>query len=200
MAIDGFFQLSPVFDVTSERRRDCRAAITTVTRTCLYIDMAANTTMTSTIKETIPSVTPKDVKNEWIDDMRDWPDIQYGDIYNYLVSNKACDGLEMKNYKSMDSYNYFKSGSVGKILHHIVDDNYIIMKTDVRPSQRVRNEHHSPWMVCHFNGTIHNGGCSCMAGKYKTCSHVGAMLWKLEYAVKRGLTGKSCTDVQATVE
>ena len=81
--MDGFFQLSLVFDVTSDRRRDCRAAITIVTRTSSYIAMVTNTTMTSTI----PSLTPKDLKNEWIDHMRDLPDIQYGDIYNYLVSN-----------------------------------------------------------------------------------------------------------------
>ena len=30
-----------------------------------------------------------------------------------------------------------------------------------------------------------------MAGSSKTCSHV---LWKVEYAVKMGLTVKSCTD------
>ena len=35
-----------------------------------------------------------------------------------------------------------------------------------------------------------------MAGNSKTCSHVGALLWKIEYAVKSGLTGKSCTDEQ----
>ena len=33
-----------------------------------------------------------------------------------------------------------------------------------------------------------------MAGNSKTCSHVGAVLSKIKYAVKMGLTVKSCTD------
>ena len=28
----------------------------------------------------------------WIDDMRRWPNVMYGDIYNYLISSKAVDG------------------------------------------------------------------------------------------------------------
>jgi hypothetical protein len=35
----------------------------------------------------------------------------YGDIYNYLITSKAVDGEEMKNLKSLQSYNYFQSGT-----------------------------------------------------------------------------------------
>lgn len=36
-----------------------------------------------------------------------------------------------------------------------------------------------------------------MAGKCHSCSHVGAVLWKLEHAVRSGLTGIACTDESA---
>lgn len=76
---------------------------------------------------------PKDVKTgEWKDDIREWPQVEYGDIYNHLILSRACDGEKMKNYKSLDSYNYFKSGSVGKILHFIIH-NTVILKSEVRP-------------------------------------------------------------------
>lgn len=137
---------------------------------------------------------PKDVKHqEWKDDIREWPQVEYGDIYNYLILSRACDGEEMKNYKSLDSYNYFKSGSVGKILHFAIKDR-AVLKSEVRPSQKVNSDFHNAWVLCDMVGTILTGGCSCMAGNSKTCSHVGALLWKIEYAVKLGLTGKSCTD------
>lgn len=35
----------------------------------------------------------KDVKTgEWKDDIREWPQVEYGDIYNYLILSRACDG------------------------------------------------------------------------------------------------------------
>ena len=44
---------------------------------------------------------PPDVDkiSTWIDDMRSWPNVMYDDIYNYLISSKAVDGQEMKNFK-----------------------------------------------------------------------------------------------------
>ena len=36
-----------------------------------------------------------------------------------------------------------------------------------------------------------------MAGLGRCCSHAGALMWKIEYAVHENLTGASCTDEQA---
>ncbi|XP_077491446.1 uncharacterized protein LOC144102049 isoform X1 [Amblyomma americanum] len=36
-----------------------------------------------------------------------------------------------------------------------------------------------------------------MAGKARVCSHIGALLWKLEMGVQLGITGISCTDKTA---
>jgi hypothetical protein len=39
--------------------------------------------------------------------------------------------------------------------------------------------------------------CTCMAGLGLSCSHVGALLWKIEYAARNNMTGVSCTDETA---
>jgi len=37
----------------------------------------------------------------WTDDMRMWPNVMYGDVYNFLISSNAVDGRDMKNIKSL---------------------------------------------------------------------------------------------------
>lgn len=133
--------------------------------------------------------------------MKGWPSVEYGDIYNYLIHNRASDGEQMRNYKSLDSLNYFKIGCVGRVLHynfkHVnTHENFVLLKTEVRPSHRTNADFHKPWVLCSAVGTVNKADCSCMAGKCISCSHVVALLWKIEYAVRRGLTDKSCTDEQ----
>ncbi|KAH9378315.1 hypothetical protein HPB48_000526 [Haemaphysalis longicornis] len=48
-----------------------------------------------------------------------------------------------------------------------------------------------------MGGRVLRGGCTCMAGEARVCSHVGAILWKVDCAVTLGLTGRACTDVVA---
>lgn len=130
----------------------------------------------------------------WKDDMRMWPPVTFGHVFYYLIRTKACDGAEMENYKSLESYNYFQSEYVSTIYIKEHMSGSWKLKADVKPSQSVNNKPHAAWVVCESNGHVIEGGCSCMAGRSKTCSHVGAILWKIEYAVKNQMTGKSCTD------
>ena len=135
-----------------------------------------------------------DIK-EWKDDMRSWPNILYGDIYNYLLHSKAVDGEEMKNFKSLQSYNYFMSGNVHEILHYVSGDK-IYMKAEVRASQTA-NKVNNAYIICSKDGVIEMGWCTCMAGQGLSCSHVGAILWKIEYAVRNSMTGLAVTDESA---
>lgn len=58
---------------------------------------------------------PKDVKtDEWKDDIREWPQLEYGDIYNYMVLSRACDGEEMKNYNHWTATIILKAVLSGK--------------------------------------------------------------------------------------
>lgn len=77
--------------------------------------------------------------------------------------------------------------------HVNTHENFVLLKTEVRPSQRTNADFHKPWVLCSALVTVYKADCSCMAGKCMTCDNVGAPLWKIEYAVKRGLADKSCT-------
>lgn len=51
--------------------------------------------------------------SEWSEDLSLWPDVQYGNIYNYLIESRgeytaAC----LKHYRSLDAYNYVLAGKV----------------------------------------------------------------------------------------
>ena len=55
--------------------------------------------MSSEVKHCVKSSMPaifKEIK-DWNDDMRSWPNLMYGDIYNYLIRSKTVDGETMKN-------------------------------------------------------------------------------------------------------
>ena len=117
----------------------------------------------------------------------------YGDIYNYLISSTAVDGQEMKYFKCLQSYNYFQSGNVSQITHCSYEDSDSMLKADVRSSQTATRAN-EVYVHCKQDGTVVKGWWSCMAGQGHSCSHIGALLLKLEHAVRNILTGLACTD------
>ncbi|XP_077509383.1 uncharacterized protein LOC144120641 [Amblyomma americanum] len=148
------------------------------------------------ISETMTYTHPDDIK-DWSEDMRDWPEIRGPYIVFYLVQTKVCDLLEVRAYKSLESYNYLQSGRVGKVLAHRVSDDIVMLKSEVTPSQAVSSRPHQVWLSAKSTGEVLRAGCSCMAGQARVCSHVGAVLWKVDCAVSRGFTGRTCTDAAA---
>jgi hypothetical protein len=141
---------------------------------------------------------PDEIKN-WSEDMRSWPNITLQEITIYLIESKAVDGQAMRNYKSMDSYNYFQSGWVDTVYYHeLIGTEFVYMKANVRPSQAIHNEQHKAWVLCKKSGEIMSGGCLCMAGLGQSCSHIGAIMWKVQYAVSKNWTGAACTDQPQT--
>ena len=72
----------------------------------------------------------------------------------------------------------------------------MILKAEVMPSQRLNDNPHMPWVAINLKGpsveTVH---CTCMAGFGESCSHIGALLFKLEAAIRAGFTKNACTDV-----
>lgn len=118
-------------------------------------------------------------------------------IIHYLLTNKACDLREVNSFRSMQSYTYLKSGWVARVLLHELDERRVLLKCQVQASQSLKT-HHDAWVCCQRSGEVENSGCTCMAGRGKVCSHVGALLWKVDMAVSQGLTGEACTDTSAT--
>lgn len=54
-----------------------------------------------------------------------------------LGQRKGVRLSEVCNYKALESYNYLQSGWVGKVLTHKVNDEVVILKGSVTPSQAV---------------------------------------------------------------
>ncbi|XP_047136829.1 uncharacterized protein LOC105846151 isoform X1 [Hydra vulgaris] len=132
----------------------------------------------------------------WKDDPTEWPSVQYHDVYHYLIkSPKIFSPEAIDNYKALDAYKYFVSGWVQEVLHMILSSGFVIFKAEVKPSYRTNDPTHTPWIAVNNKGSIILSHCNCMAGLGETCSHVAAVLYKLEAAVRLGLTSKSCTDV-----
>ena len=59
---------------------------------------------------------PYDIpKNQWSTDIHMWPEINFGDIYMYLISSPGKYTHEsLEAWKSLDAWSYFKAGFVGE--------------------------------------------------------------------------------------
>lgn len=60
-----------------------------------------------------------------------------------------------------------------------VSSELVIVTGEVTPSQAVNNEKLKAWVLCTIDGVIETAGCTCKAGQGKSCSHAGAILWKV---------------------
>ncbi|XP_077494319.1 uncharacterized protein LOC144104967 [Amblyomma americanum] len=127
------------------------------------------------------------------DDTKLWPSITSAHIVCYLIRSKACDLKEAEAYKSLDSYNQLQCGWVGWVLSHEAAADIVYVKADLRPSQAVNKKSWSPWACVRKNGQVVATGCSCMAGKARVYSHIGAPLWKLEMSVQKSTVDPAST-------
>ncbi|XP_033118596.1 uncharacterized protein LOC117118188 [Anneissia japonica] len=101
----------------------------------------------------------------WKNDPTKWPDVQYPDIYSYLVETPGVFTKEaMKSYKSLEAHNYFVSGWVQQVFYTTTTSGLVLLKADVKPSQRLNNEPHHPWVVVKKDGSVVAAHCNCMAG------------------------------------
>ena len=90
-------------------------------------------------KRQIEGVTLPDpcrVKDEnWSKDLSLCPDLQFSDIYTYLIKTKRQYNREnLKPYKSLEAYNYFYNSHV-MMVYWYAHDRFVIMKVKVNPSQ-----------------------------------------------------------------
>ncbi len=113
----------------------------------------------------------------WVDDMKKWPEVSYGDIFNYFVLSEGVDGAAMKNYKSTEAYQYLYCGMVDCVLLHSQGD-FVFLKANVHPSQS-SSPNHSAWVQVSKQGSVETTGCSCIAGLGRSCSHAASILWKV---------------------
>lgn len=71
----------------------------------------------------------------------------------------------MKNYRSLEAHIFFTSGWVQPILHFQGEGmTTIIFKAKVKPSWRVTEAYHNPWVAVRMDGSIITAHCDCTAG------------------------------------
>ena len=125
-----------------------------------------------------------------------WLALEYPDIYHYLVEIPGVFTREsMKNRKSLEAHNQFISGWVRTVYHYQkTGSNFVILESEVimKSCQRLNEDPHVPWIAVNSLSTmIETAHCTCMAGLGESCSHIGAILFKIEAAVRAGYTQKS---------
>ena len=78
----------------------------------------------------------------WNDDITKWPNVEFGDIYNYLIDSKGRYTKEsLKTHKSLEAYNYYTSGHVRTVYFFESSEQsmYAVLKAKVNPSQKNTN-------------------------------------------------------------
>lgn len=127
------------------------------------------------------------------------PLVHVGDIYAYLVEGTCFYSREQfKSFKLSDGYNSFISGKVRQLRCFsaaVGDSAVVLVAADVEASQTVKKVH-QPWTLVGKDGTIISAHCTCMAGLGEACSHVSALLFRVEAEVKHGLNDPSSTSME----
>ena len=131
------------------------------------------------------------------DGMKLWPMLLYPDIFNYLMFFPSELGSkDLNDDKNSKAYSYYKSGWLQPLYYHAIDINskFCIIKIECRESQSIRDSYHKLWLVIEKKtANIRSCHCTCMAGMSETCNHVAAAMFRIEAAVRLGLTNPACT-------
>jgi len=109
----------------------------------------------------------------------------HGDITVYLIYTTSFVTLEeVKNFKSLHSYKYFIAGWVAEHRWKQFKDCCLVIGKVSHHSYAVSSAPLTPWVIIRSSGAVACGHCTCMAGLGETCSHIGALLYLLEYQVR----------------
>ena len=106
--------------------------------------------------------------SDWTDSVHSWPEVEYGDIYNYLINSPGIFTQDtMKAFKSLDAYSLYHAGHVHAVLYHNIDKDSPVcaLKSKVTPSMRVSESPHQAWvLIDKKTGAVSTAHCTCMAG------------------------------------
>ena len=127
--------------------------------------------MLGNLEDPYLKTTSKLAKIDW----REWPNVQYPDIYNYLITTPSpCTKDQLKAYKSMDGYNFAINGWVDKVqVVRIPQREHsgpaVLVRARVRHSQRLSAAPLQPWVAAEDTGVVICAHCTCMAGLGEAC-------------------------------
>ena len=136
----------------------------------------------------------------WRDSIHEWPEIDDGKLFSYILRVKAVDVDYIGVYKDQKAYSYWMSGFVHTVYlaKCSVNSELTFLKGNVCPSQRIRDDPHEVWICIEGPKTdcrIVTSWCTCIAGSGEACNHVIALLYKVNYAFKKNYISPACTSV-----
>lgn len=147
---------------------------------------------------------PFDTKEGWLnedDGIVHWPMLLYPDIFNYLSFHPSeLPSKDLSDYKNCKAYSYYKTGWLQPLMFHEISDTckFAIFKGECRKSEKINDPYHNFWIVIEKKSAkIRSAHCTCMAGMSQACNHVASALFRIEAAVRLGLTNPSCTSLSS---
>lgn len=143
---------------------------------------------------------PNTIKDsDWLNNVREWPEIDEGKTFSYILRVKAVDVDYIGAYKDQKAYSYWKSGFVDAVYVSKCSSNanHYFLKGHVCPSQRLRNDDYR--VILFVEGKqdpkILTSWCTCTAGAGEVCNHVIAVLYKVNFAHQNGYISPACTSM-----
>ena len=73
-------------------------------------------------------------KEDWKENVHEWPNIDDGMLFSYILRVKAVDVDYIGKYKDQKAYSYWLSGFVDTVYHASCNDNLLFLKAYVSPS------------------------------------------------------------------
>ncbi|KAL5494127.1 hypothetical protein EMCRGX_G009554 [Ephydatia muelleri] len=109
----------------------------------------------------------------FVSDMSLWPPVEFGHIFCYFIDRPGVyTRQQLLQWKQLNAYYFFTSG------------------------MRNPDEAHCSWVATRKTGDIVAAHCTCMAGLGEGCSHVAAILFKIEAAKRNGYTATTSSSCQ----
>ncbi|KAK2564215.1 hypothetical protein P5673_012462 [Acropora cervicornis] len=131
-----------------------------------------------------PNTIPAD---KWEENVLTWPNVNEGKAFSFILQNKTVETEYIGRNKDKKAYSFYESGFVGCLYSYCLPDqrNKVFIKGDMTPSTKVCDRPHNTWILFDSNSIL-TIWCTCVAGTSLCCSHILAVLYKINVAHKRG--------------
>jgi len=156
------------------------------------------------------------LSSKFVEDLCLWPSVEHGHIFtNFIQRPGVYTQQQLLQWKSMDAYNYFRSGHVRTVEIWAPSNKFCFLKAKVNHSQNSpdnaldscqarRGSYNSP-LYMYGRVRLINIMILLFSTKFifnyisrlgERCSHVATVLFKIEAAVRNGYTSATSNSCQ----
>jgi hypothetical protein len=108
-------------------------------------------------------------RDKFEDHMAKWPPVEFSHMFcNFIERPGVYTRQQLLQWKSLDGYNYFKSGLVRKIRVWEVGSNFRLLMATVNPNQSSHEKKHLAWVAVKSSGDIEHVIVRVWLGKFGT--------------------------------